>query len=195
METVSSKLSLYDFLSILTTGFLLILLSLGRIPEGEELFLIAIASYLVGLVFHWIIESTLGKLTRNSQCIVRKAYKLVQNSLEETPMSDYGKNQYLEAYYQIAKNNCLMNIPILEAQAAFVRNIWVIIPLYIIAVCICCPIISIMDVTFGSSYSVAIALTVLWLTLPFLWYSLQLKICKLVWEGGYFINNAQKNNE
>ncbi len=44
---------------------------------------------------------------------------------------------------------------------------------------------------FGLSCNIAVIMTILWLILPFIWYVLQLRICKLVWEGGYFINKLQ----
>ncbi len=188
METISSKISLYDFLTILTAGFLLLFLCLGKIPKGEEWLFASVASYLIGLLFHLVVEFTLGKFIRNHSYILRKAHKEVEQSLNQVPMPDAEYNTYLEAYYLVVKNNCLMNIPILEAQVAFVRNIWVILLFYIVTICSCCPTLQIVRDIFGPSCNIAVGMTALWLILPFVWYRLQMRICKLVWEGGYFIN-------
>ena len=85
-----------------------------------------------------------------------------------------------------------MNISILEAHIAFVRNIWLVLLFYLIALCTCPLTAEIFSMLAKPCY-VAIGITALLVLLPFIWYKLQTKVSYLVWEGAYFINHIMKN--
>ena len=126
MKSFSSQVSFYDFLNILVTGFLW--LNLFYNPVGNEVnwIYISVISFLIGLVYHQLMECSIGKFIRNYSKIRKSAYEAVGKVINEGPMPDNSEKSYLYAYYLVAKNNCLMNIPVLEAHIAFIRNIWII---------------------------------------------------------------------
>ncbi len=99
------------------------------------------------------------------------------------------KNDYNKAYYRIAQANCLMNIPTLEAQEAFLRNSIVLM------------LISTCKVYFYYNNEawhcgIFILLLVLSIAAVFLWCFTQRKIFRLVWEGDNYIQHLNsKANE
>ena len=193
MDSLSSKISFYDFLNILARGFLLLNLGCNFATEkGIDWIFISIASFLIGLVYHQLMECTIGKVIRNCKWITQRAYEKVKNDIGISPMSDCKPNTYLKAYYMVAKNNCLMNIPVLEAHIAFVRNIWPILLIYVISLCVC-PLTAEKFNAFINPCYAAIGITTLLVLLPFIWYRLQTKVSYLVWEGACFINHIMKN--
>lgn len=113
MDYLSSKISFYDFLNILVTGFLW--LNLFYDPVGNEVnwIYISVISFLIGLVYHQLMECSIGKFIRNCSKIRKSAYDAVEKVINERPMPDSSEKSYLYAYYLVAKNNCLMNIPVI----------------------------------------------------------------------------------
>lgn len=192
MSIASFKVSVFDFLNLLIMGFLLLDLffGIGSAKDPDWIY-ISVFSFLFGLIYHQIMERTIGELLRNNAKIVYAAYDKLKNRLHISDMFEKSEESYLKAYYLIAKNDCLMNIPVLEAQITFVRNIWVILILYLVKTCTCCEITN-----NGITPSIAaIVITVLLLSLPFVWYRLQSKVSYLVWEGAYFINLINQKDD
>lgn len=192
MSITSFKVSVFDFLNLLIMGFLLLDLffGIGSAKDPNWIY-ISVFSFLFGLVYHQIMEETIGKFLRNNAKIVYAAYDKLKNRLHISEMFEKSEESYLKAYYLIAKNNCLMNIPILEAQITFVRNIWVILIFYLVKTCTYCEVIN----SAITSCAAAITITVLLLSLPFVWYRLQSKVSYLVWESAYFINLINQKDE
>lgn len=186
MKSFSSQASFYDFLNILVTGFLW--LNLFYDPVGNEVnwIYISVISFLIGLVYHQLMECSIGKFIRNCSKIRKSAYDAAGKVINEHPMSDSSEKSYLYAYYLVAKNNCLMNIPVLEAHIAFIRNIWLILLFYLVALRSYSPLVDRLRVVCATS-DIAIVITVLLIILPFVWYKLQTKVSYLVWEGAYFL--------
>ncbi|QYR10546.1 hypothetical protein [Prevotella sp. Rep29] len=77
------------------------------------------------------MENTLGICMRNKDCMILKAYESVNGKENE---KDSSKENYYIAYYFLIKKGLLGNIPILEAQAAFLRNL-LPIPFYYYCCC------------------------------------------------------------
>lgn len=194
MKSFSSQVSFYDFLNILVTGFLW--LNLFYNPVGNEVnwIYISVISFLIGLVYHQLMECSIGKFIRNYSKIRKSAYDAVGKVINEGPMPDSSEKSYLYAYYLVAKNNCLMNIPVLEAHIAFIRNIWIILLFYLVALCSSCALVDRLR-AFCVPCDIAIGITVLLIILPFVWYKLQSKVSYLVWEGAYFISKIQKDEK
>lgn len=194
MKSFSSQVSFYDFLNILVTGFLW--LNLFYNPVGNEVnwIYISVISFLIGLVYHQLMECSIGKFIRNYSKIRKSAYDAVGKVINEGPMPDSSEKSYLYAYYLMAKNNCLMNIPVLEAHIAFIRNIWIILLFYLVALCSSCTLVDRLR-AFCVPCDIAIGITVLLIILPFVWYKLQSKVSYLVWEGAYFISKIQKDEK
>jgi hypothetical protein len=100
----------------------------------------------------------------------------------------YGKYEYYKAYYFVMKNGCLGNIPILETQVAFIRNLLPVIALYIIALCGCCKLRDLLSIDAGC---LAVLLFVAGVLLASLMFNFQDRIYYLIWEG----NQYQKESE
>ena len=186
MESLSSKLSFYDFLNILVTGFLWLNLFYEPIGNGVSWVYTSVISFLIGIIYHQLMECSIAKFIRNCPLIRKSAFQAVEKVLNEHPMPDSSEKSYLYAYYLVAKNNCLMNIPVLEAHIAFIRNIWIVLLFYLVALCSSCPLVDRLR-GICASCDIVIVITVLLITLPFVWYKLQSKVSYLVWEGVYFI--------
>lgn len=186
MESLSSKLSFYDFLNILVTGFLWLNLFYEPIGNGVSWVYTSVISFLIGLVYYQLVECFIGKFIRNCSVIRKSAYDAVGKVINEHPMPDSSEKNYLYAYYLVVQNNCLMNIPVLEAHIAFIRNIWIVLLFYLVALCSSCPLVDRLR-GICASCDIVIVITVLLITLPFVWYKLQSKVSYLVWEGVYFI--------
>ena len=186
MESLSSKLSFYDFLNILVTGFLWLNLFYEPIGNGVSWVYTSVISFLIGIIYHQLMECSIAKFIRNCPLIRKSAFQAVEKVLNEHPMPDSSEKCYLYAYYLVAKNNCLMNIPVLEAHIAFIRNIWIVLLFYLVALCSSCPLVDRLR-GICASCDIVIVITVLLITLPFVWYKLQSKVSYLVWEGVYFI--------
>lgn len=191
------QLSLYDFLTMLLVGFLL-LVPFCETGCGESFIsgtLLLAASYIVGLCYHKILErlqSILG--FRNMKCMIRKAFRV---TCKEFPHAsglvkdmDKIKEPYYREYYRLMMKGCLGNIPVLEAHVAFLRNLIPIVIVYIVmSICDCSGVSGMIDCIFGtdSKCAVGVILMIILILLPILWYCIQMKIHRLVWEGGYFV--------
>jgi hypothetical protein len=136
-----SKISLFDILSILSSGFLILILifpsCLVSSNNCNPIFAI-ILSYMIGLLYNTIMELIFNPLTRNKECLLKKSYAKVRK--KKDVILKYSEHQYYIAYYYLLGKNCLNSVPTLEAQFAFIRNIWVIILLYLslFPCCQCC---------------------------------------------------------
>jgi hypothetical protein len=76
---------------------------------------------------------------RNRKSSIKKAAdKFYQDYCAKKNMKN-GKylKEYYKAYYSLMKNNYLNSIPVLEAQVAFIRNMLIIVPIYIIILSCC----------------------------------------------------------
>jgi hypothetical protein len=200
MNTLLSSLPLYDSLTMMVSGYLWMLLwTIGINPYlgSHNIFLFCIVCYIVGLVYHRILERLLRSL-RNMRCMLEKSHHDINNEFPGIQNLPATRIAYYKAYYRLMRNNCLGNIPVLEAQAAFIRNVIPILAIYLIVLCCGCPSLrEMINQTFGSCCIVCAVLFILIVALCFIWYVIQSKIHKLVWEGAYFIKEViddEKNN-
>jgi len=193
-----SKLSLYDFLAILIPGFVILwffhffYLNVDCPVTG---ILIAILSYLTGLCYHKLMELVVKLLhLRRNKCMESYARKHFYDKLkkenDQTPIPEINSDksiddEYVRAYYSIAKTGCLMNIPVLEAQETFLRNM---IPLIFIEI-----IRMGCDTRNDNVCCISIFLGVILLLSVFVWFSITIKIYELVWEGDYYLFQKEKN--
>ena len=188
-----SRLTLYDFLTMLLVGFLLLVL-FCETGCGESFIsgtLLLAASYIVGLCYHKLIEKLTAPL-RNMECMIMRAYDAVCKDFKGVSNLKTGRESYYREYYRLMMKGCLGNIPVLEAQVAFIRNLIPVLIVYIIAIACECDNLNTLIITiFGnnSHCGVAIVLGIIDMLFIYLWYSIQMKIHKLVWEGGYFVQS------
>ena len=194
---IFSKLTLYDFLCMMVTGFLILWpLCKCVIPNAQENILFFVLCYLVGIVYNKIMEYLMSPL-RNVSYMIEKGKQIAANSFQEKTCRNApeGHRDYYEAYYFLIKKNCLNVIPILEAQVAFIKSVYPILLIYticLLANCIC------LDWLVACRCQIVVVLVVLIVILPFVCYNVQIKIYELVWEGFFYIQDlkkAEKNEE
>lgn len=187
---IGTKLTLYDFLCMMVTGFLILFPFCHFLAENEwgATMFFSILCYLVGLVYHKFAEFVM-KPSRLIPCMVEKGRKNATNSFcrktgKERPDE---KRDYYEAYYYLMRKNSLNVIPVLEAQATFIRNLYPILIIYIFCLAANCSSLNWLD-----SYrcQVIVLLAILVVSLPFVWYSIQTKVYEAVWEGDLFIRDS-----
>lgn len=178
MNTITG-FTFYDSLNKLTVGTLLLLLVGGMIGEKAETnILFFVTAFIIGIFYQTFIKNITRFLTNNLH-MIKKAHEnviLKNNYITE--------DDYLKAYYNVVKNGFLMNIPTLEAHENFLRNIWLICLMYLIAVLADCCQSSISEIICQySKCAIAMFLLLLIVFIPFVWYKIQMKIYELVWEG------------
>jgi len=203
MNDAISKTTLYDMLTMVIPGFLLLMLFplccpcwLTNFQNGTSIFMLFIACYIVGLIYHKAIESLFNKLNfRNNTKQIEKMYnkfccdfKKDGEIIPKEKEKIQNKHQYYKAYYRLMNNNMLNNIPTLEAHVAFIRNLMPVLLLYIVALCCCrCCIFCI------NSCGLAIALLVVFVILMVLFFEIQDKIYYLVWEGEAYLEEIEQD--
>ena len=189
---MTSKLTLYDFFCILISGYLIILpFIINEICDVSKSLPFFILAYLVGIVYHRIMEILLLPL-RNCYCMIKKGKEKAQkkyneNSGKTTSLSDV---DYYVAYYYLMRKNCLNVIPVLEAQVALIKTIYPLIIIYTIFLSAKCSIVCIDD---DSRIFIVMILGLLVVTLPCIWYIIQLKVYEFVYEGFYYIQDSDNN--
>ena len=186
---IPSQFTLYDMLCMLVPGFVIMWFFnfFGlHFDKPLECFFIVTLSYPIGMVYHRIIEYVFNYTKKCWELkIIQKAWIEENNKLDErnTRLSkEIRKNDYCQAYYKVARNGCLLNIPILEAQEAFLRNAILLIILSIFKVCCCY-----CDTDWHCK--VIMLLVILSIATVFAWYFTQRKIMCLVWEADLYLSN------
>ena len=125
---VPTSFNTYEFFCFLVIGFL-ILMPFIDITQDSLLYLWFIPCYITGLVYHKLMENTLGTCLRNKKhCI---AYALKQVGYKNMINTSTLLHSYYKAYYFLSSRNQLGNIPSLEAQLAFMRNLFPILLFYL----------------------------------------------------------------
>ena len=204
---MKTQTSLYDFFAIVIPGFLwLLLISLWS--NGHFIIvcngingligttLLFIASYIVGLLYHKLVE-LLFRCFRNNPCVIKKQWEKFKKEYEkdggtfEKQEKTGNRYKYYTAYYALMKNNMLNSIPVLEAQVAFLKNMVFLIPFYIITVC-CCGI-SFSGFSLPPCCLASILLIVL-IGSVYAFISIQNKIYYLVWEGHRYLLNLTQDD-
>lgn len=189
MNTITG-FTFYDSLNKLTVGTLLLLLAGGMIGEKAETnILFFVTAFIIGIFYQTFIKDRTRFLTNNLHMIKKAHENVILKNKYIT------KDDYLEAYYNVVKNGFLMNIPTLEAQENFLRNIWLICLMYLIAVLADCCQSSISEIICQySKCAIAMFLLLLIVFIPFVWYKIQMKIFELVWEGDYYAKRLNPKN-
>ena len=192
--SICSKLTLYDFLCMMVSGFL-ILYPFCRcmLQDTLESVFFFVLCYLMGIVYHKIIEYMTSPL-RNIFCMIEKGKLIATNKFQEKTFRNAPKEKmdYYEAYYYLIKKNCLNVIPVLEAQVAFIKGVYPILLIYTICLlsnCAC------LDWLTSHRCQIAVVLAVLIISLPFVWYNVQMKIYEFVWEGYLYVHDLTKTEE
>ena len=136
---MNTSLTFYDFINNVIIGFLLIIacLPMDNISMNISWEFVIIPSYIIGLIYTKLNEFTLGCLLRNDPIIMEECYNKIH---EEYKKRNITGNIYYGTYYKGWKRYCERNLEILEAQLAFIRNIWPILVVYSIGIITTCNI-------------------------------------------------------
>ena len=180
---ISSKITLYDFLCMLVCGYLILCLLTGMGGLFENNILLYVLSYLVGMVYHKAIYPLFG----NMQCMVMRAKNKVEKDVDDEFCQDSMKDYY-KGYYNLMQKNCLGNIPVLEAHAAFCKDVFFLLIIVIVEILSGYWRFGIS----GNACFLPVLLTVICIALPVVWYVTQMKIHYLVWEGAYYLKKIEK---
>ena len=176
------------------------------LTTATVIILIFIISYAIGLVYHKIVEKIVKKCTdyccNNSAQIKKSAEKVIQeyensrcyksglkddvfNTATAVETSKKDRHCYYKAYYYLMEKQSLNNIPTLETQVAFIKNIIPIIMLYIVYFCCCDSIVLFYSLP---CCMLPILLFLLGIGLLLTCCCIQNKIYKLVWEGYIYLH-------
>ena len=202
---VTSKISMYDFFAILIPGFFILLLVYSCSTKNAydadvySILIVAVLSYLVGMVYHKLIECLFEKLGwRNNEDCIKKQLDKLNNKLGKCKLIfDFEgttgiKVKYYEAYYFLMEKDCLNSIPVLEAQFVFLRNMIPLCVIYGIAICACNTLACNVACFVGLPCCIIAFLFVLAIVLAFIAICIQKKIYYLVWDGFKFLKNQDK---
>lgn len=99
----------------------------------EALALWAILCFVAGLIFHKVVECSIGTNTRNNKNLIISAFrdkaKYSDKKIKE-PIAI--RREYYRAYYSLSEKGQLGNIPVLEALSSFFQDIFFVVLLYVI---------------------------------------------------------------
>ena len=202
---ISEKISLYDFLTMVVTGFVILVMLIPWNCIEDYWILITVFSYIVGLFYHRFLE-WMGAIIENQKLsipfffgtiFIRNYVKALEKKrngenesedIKEKELKEI-KKKYYSAYYYIMDKPCYKNISVLEAQVAFVRNVsWLLFALSIGA-------FTKADWDFlemVTNWGIGIFFVVLFVVSFFVRYFTQMKIYKLVWEGNEYTKPLEK---
>ncbi|HNY62105.1 MAG TPA: hypothetical protein PLH70_00210 [Bacteroidales bacterium] len=198
----SSKFSVYDFFSILVPGLLIsviIFLLSGNFPISSEVSnnfwfvsIILFLSYLIGLLWHRLLDLCFYRFRNNARLISEQYKKLYNKEIGKELVTEEIHDKYYKAYYFLMKKNSLNNIPNLEIKVAFIRNIIGVIPFYI-AILVHCDnmIYKFVKTYFNNTLGLVIILIILFIGLFWLLFYYQNKIYYLVWEGKKYLKSKK----
>ncbi|AVM52285.1 hypothetical protein JN06_02251 [Bacteroides zoogleoformans] len=180
MKTFSG-LSFYDSLNKLTVGVLLLLLIVGEEMESGIVFYIV--AFMVGCVYQAIIRQLTKSWLSLNEEEIKEAFTKENPNLA---LPESIKRTYLATYYEMGKLGWLMNIPILEALENFMRNMFLIILLYLIAFLGDCNTVLFL---FPNGNKCGIAFFLVFLMIAAMWLRCyyQKEIYRLVWEAYSFL--------
>ena len=186
---ITSKLTLYDILCMMVCGYLILCLLTGSLAIHVNV-LFYVLCYLAGMIYHKMMEALLPCL-RNIPYLIKRANRNVAKETEQSLPVPTMENYY-KAYYLLMKEGCLGNIPVLEAQVAFCKDIIPILIVVIVAVLGDC-----LDASYVLGYSchLALQLSVITLALVPVWYFSQIKVHELVWHGYYFLRKMKDEKD
>lgn len=216
---IPSIFSLIDTLCIFLCGGVIVNVAISQINfsdfrnnipchDGSTEFLLMIfVCYLVGLIFHRLVECLSCRLRRSPKLMFLSLnrYMAIKNGTRQKskcasfkcgcalfvcllferhrPCPDL-TGLYDKCYTELCKENMIGDIKVLEGQLAFVRNSIFLLPiLFFCKICMCCKIL-----VFIVSLQI----------LVYLWENIQMKQFEMVWDYAYCLNpdkHHQKYNQ
>lgn len=203
-----SKTTLYDMLSAVIPGYLLlcgimawcypqILSSYNDIANNAAypfVYVIAVFAlgYIIGLILKFLSSCIFGKLL-NCICIIKCAYnkniKYVSLADESIDLNNDNqiKEDYFSKYYYVLLNYQYSAVPILEAQVAFLRSMALVLLFYLV-----CPqniIANVFDLS-GNICCFKIFLLTILIIAVILMFCIQKKVTERVLEDYFYVKKS-----
>lgn len=199
MKNPLTKLTMYDMLTMLVAGFLWChLFWSGTLEEQCESVLFWVVCYIVGLIYHRLLDAVAGKCKclRNNPKWIEKAYDKIKGEHPGKLEEDFSMANYYGAYYRLMQNNCLNNIPVLEAQVALLRNLVLISVVYFIKELLPEGAWQMIKNWLECHWGISVLWGIALVGVILVWRFTQKKIHELVWEGSCFIQDkgVEKKN-
>lgn len=197
MNGFLSKVTLFDLLSMIVPGYLVLFLMSHCFLDcpvwhyDELTFYVAAftISYIVGMLIHYFARFIFSYL-RNNECMIKSAMRRFNHSQKNMKQKEHEADlshenlmeEYYAAYYRVSMGYCSSSLSVLEAQYSFLRSMVIVGMLYLVFGCL----------GFGVCILSGIAILVI---LSFLMMIVILrKIHYVVWEDNYYIStNIQKD--
>lgn len=151
MNGFLSKVTLFDLLSMIVPGYLVLFLisrcfiDIPVWPYDELTFYVATftVSYIIGMLIHYLARFIFNCL-RNNECLIKSArkrfYRFQKNAKQEEHETDLNHEtlmeEYYAAYYRVSMNYCSSSLSVLEAQYSFLRSMVIVGILYLVFGCL-----------------------------------------------------------
>lgn len=191
MNGFLSKLTLFDLLSMIVPGYLVLFL-ISRCfidspvwPYDELTFYVATftVSYIIGMLIHYLARFIFNCL-RNNECLIKSArrrfYRFQKNAKQKEHETDLGHEtlmeEYYAAYYRVSMNYCSSSLSVLEAQYSFLRSMVIVGMLYLVFGCLGFGVFILSGVAILAILSFMIMIVIL------------RKIHYVVWEDSHYIS-------
>ena len=196
-----SRVTMYDALTMLTSGFLLCIMVFPIRycccdSHWSREILFGILSYAIGLVYHRVLDGLAFEgwdYLRDNEVMIRNSHRKIRKKFYGKLNKPSTLEGYYDAYYCLMKNEKLGNIPILEAQVAFIRDIVPIFMFYAIGVyCFDFGIWRNMDRWIFTRDEIEVFCVLVVLLLIVIRFVSQYKIYELVWEGDAFLEETKE---
>lgn len=192
----------YESLNKFFVGFLILVLFVGL---DLDLFinpLFLISAYIVGCIYQALVQVC----TKSMLSLQKNEIEEVRNKVYKNKYKGINiKDDYLKAYYKVAKAGLLMNIPVLEALENFMRNLIFIIPYYFTCFILKDHIsffegvlLILRDFQKLSSFhkiELIVFLILAFWGVIILCYYYQQTIYRLVWEGNKYLDEIDKDSK
>ncbi len=197
MNELISKSSLYDTVSMIIPGFIMLFYFAekvgmtcywgknGSLSIAYYICIFAL-SYLVGLMIHYFSKLVYNPCLRNNRKHIRKARCRLRKDIQDKVL-----NEYYEDYYSTIRPS---SVPIMEAQVSFIRSMTIVIPIIFLMECcnLCCGngknIFSICP------YCVIVSCFVIEIISICVMKCIQKEICFLVVEDSYYISKVKEKD-
>lgn len=146
MTSIMNKVGLYDMLSMVIPGYLIVFLFWKVFGNGQpwpyDTLTYGVAafcvSYIVGIIIHYLARFVFGWLRHNRwlNSVALAEFKndlaALENEESQSNNNELSQEWYNRTFYRLWKDDSLSHIPPLEAQFSFCRSLCVVGALYLL---------------------------------------------------------------
>ncbi len=210
MTNLMTKSSLYDMLSMIIPGFIM-LFSIEQIvgcdADATETFsssdglaipkyvCIFVLSYVVGLLIHYLSKKIFDRFLRNTPEHIRKAKEIFDKKRVEREEKENADAMILDDYY-INYYNVIQksSVPAMEAQLSFLRSMVIVTFVGCAAICSKVNACGCEKIFALSPCLVILVLMVLVILSIWHMFHIQKKICFQIFEDSYYLDKVKEKD-